>query len=280
MTAFSTARCPNKKATHPLLLLLPLFTSNDIHDHPPSMYTQQRPLSYAPTPYSYTPNPARSASINLDEEVKLSSSSAERDLHESLAEIYSIIVTLDGLEKAYIKDVVTEAEYTETCTRLLKQYKSSLGDESVAREFVDLETFKRTWGLECPRATERLRIGLPATVEQASHSAAGPSGGASAGPGAGASGSLILAATENFITFLDALKLNMVSKDALHPLLSEVIQSVNKVTDGEFENRGKIIQWLIALNQMRATEELSEEQARELSFDIEQAYQGFKATLN
>jgi ESCRT-I complex subunit VPS28 len=110
------------------------------------MYTQ-RPLSYAPTPYSYTPNPALSATINLDEEVKLASSSAERDLHESLAEIYSIIVTLDGLEKAYIKDVVTEAEYTETCTRLLKQYKSSLGDEAVAAEFVDLETFKRTWGV-------------------------------------------------------------------------------------------------------------------------------------
>ncbi|KAL4970313.1 VPS28 protein-domain-containing protein [Aspergillus stella-maris] len=239
------------------------------------MYTQQ-PLAYAPTPYSYTPNTVRSASINLDEEVKLASSSAERDLYESLAEIYSIIVTLDGLEKAYIKDVVTEAEYTETCTRLLKQYKSSLGDDTVAREFVDLETFKRTWGLECPRATERLRIGLPATVEQASHS--GPSinkTSGSTGATGGASGSLILAATENFITFLDALKLNMVSKDALHPLLSEVIQSVNKVTDADFESRGKIIQWLITLNQMRATEELGEEQARELSFDIESAYQGF-----
>lgn len=79
--------------------------------------------------------------------MKLVSSSGERDLYESLAEIYSIIITLDGLEKAYIKDVVTEAEYTETCTRLLKQYKSSLGDESVSREFVDLETFKRTWGV-------------------------------------------------------------------------------------------------------------------------------------
>ncbi|CAI7666747.1 unnamed protein product [Penicillium pancosmium] len=242
------------------------------------MYSQ-RPLSYAPTPYSYTPNPARSASINLDEEVKLVSSSGERDLYESLAEIYSIIVTLDGLEKAYIKDVVTETEYTETCTRLLKQYKSSLGDESVSQSFVDLETFKRSWGLECPRATERLRIGLPATVEQASHNAPAANN-STAGGAPGASGSLILAATENFITFLDALKLNMVSKDALHPLLSEVIQSVNKVTDGEFQDRGKIIQWLIALNQMRATEELSEEQARELAFDIEQAYQGFKATLN
>lgn len=127
--------------------------------------------------------------------------------------------------------------------------------------------------MECPKATERLRIGLPATVEQPSHNA--PPGAANSST----SGSLILAATENFITFLDALKLNMLSKDALHPLLSEVIQSVNKVTDQDFENRGKIIQWLIVLNQMRATEELSEDQARELAFGIEQAYQGFKATL-
>ncbi|OJD19598.1 hypothetical protein AJ78_00455 [Emergomyces pasteurianus Ep9510] len=237
---------------------------------------QQRPLSYAPTPYSYTPNPALSASINLDEEVKLSSTSAERDLYESLAEIYSIILTLDGLEKAYIKDAITESEYTETCARLLKQYKSSLSDETVANEFVDLDTFKRTWGLECPRATERLRIGLPVTVEQAAHNAAP----APNNPNTNTSGSLILAATENFITFLDALKLNMVSKDALHPLLSEIIQSVNRVTDQDFENRGKIIQWLIALNQMRATEELSEDQARELAFEIEQAYQGFKDTLS
>ncbi|RMJ24553.1 Vacuolar protein sorting-associated protein [Aspergillus sp. HF37] len=242
------------------------------------MYSQ-RPLAYAPTPYSYTPNQALAASISLDEEVKLASTSAERDLYESLAEIYSIIVTLDGLEKAYIKDAVTEAEYTETCTRLLKQYKSSLGDETVAREFGDLESFKRTWALECPRATERLRIGLPATVEQASHTTPTANVGATAAGPSGPSGSLILTATENFITFLDALKLNMVSKDALHPLLSEVIQSVNKVTDGDFENRGKIIQWLITLNQMRATEELSEDQARQLSFDIEQAYQGFKETL-
>jgi ESCRT-I complex subunit VPS28 len=135
--------------------------------------------------------------------------------------------------------------------------------------------------MECPRATERLRIGLPATVEQASHGAHTPSNGTpGTAPSGGASGGLILTATENFITFLDALKLNMVSKDALHPLLSEVIQSVNKVTDRDFDNRGKIIQWLISLNQMRATEELSDDQARELTFDIEQAYQGFKATLN
>lgn len=94
------------------------------------------------------------------------------------------------------------------------------------------------------------------------------------------SGALILEATQDFITFLDALRLGLLAKDQLHPLLTDVIQSVNKVTDRDFENRGKIVQWLITLNQMKATQELSEDQARELELDINSAYQGFKVTLS
>jgi ESCRT-I complex subunit VPS28 len=79
------------------------------------------------------------------QEVKLSTTNAERDLNDSLAEIYSIIITLDGLEKAYLKDSITETDYTETCSRLLKQYKSNLANETVARAFGDLESFKKEW---------------------------------------------------------------------------------------------------------------------------------------
>lgn len=129
--------------------------------------------------------------------------------------------------------------------------------------------------IQCPRAAETLRAGLPRTEVYAPQASA-----PSAAPAAGPSGSLILAATENFITFLDALKLNYVSKSTLHPLLSDVIQTVNKVTDKDFEHRGKIIQWLITLNQMRTTEELSEEQAGDLAFDMEQAYNGFKSIIS
>ncbi|KAI9815822.1 MAG: Vacuolar protein-sorting-associated protein 28 [Thelocarpon impressellum] len=227
-----------------------------------------RQLPYAPTPYSYTPS---SATINLNEEVKLTTSNAERDLYDSLAEIYSVIVTLDALEKAYIKDSVTEAEYTATCDRLLKQYKAILGDDAVSKAFKDLETFKQEWDMECPRATERLKIGLPATVEQPSHN---PS------TSVGAAGKDISTATENFINFLDALELGLLAKDSLHPLLADVIQSVNRVSDKDFEGRSKIVQWLITLNQMKASEEVSKDQVGELKFDIRQAYHGFKATLD
>ena len=110
-----------------------------------------RPLSYAPTPYGYAPNVSLAANINLDEEVKLADSAAERDLIDSLAEIYSIIRTLDGLEKAYIKDALPESEYSEMCSKLLKQYKSILNDDTVAREFVDLDTFSRKWDVRLHR---------------------------------------------------------------------------------------------------------------------------------
>ncbi|KAL8905803.1 MAG: hypothetical protein Q9207_002416 [Kuettlingeria erythrocarpa] len=243
------------------------------------MTASPRQLPYAPIPYSYLPNPALTATINLDEEVKLSTTAAERDLHDSLAEIYSIIITLDGLEKAYIRDSIPESEYTELCSRLLNQYKSILKDDIVSREFVDLETFKNKWDIECPRATERLRVNLPATIAEPSATHVGSSNNVSQSRNS-ATGSQILLATENFITFLDALRLNMLSKDSLHPLLSEVIQSVNQVTTTDFENRGKIISWLIRLNGMKATEELGEEEARQLTFEMEGAYAGFKATLN
>jgi ESCRT-I complex subunit VPS28 len=126
--------------------------------------------------------------------------------------------------------------------------------------------------MECPRARERIRVGLPATVEQPSHKAQAKG---SEGPSA----TLVVAATEQFITLLDAIKIGMDEKDVLHPLLVDVVQSVNEVTDVEFENKGKIIQWLIKLNQMRVQEKISQEEAREFHFDIQQAYYGFKATL-
>jgi ESCRT-I complex subunit VPS28 len=83
--------------------------------------------------------------MKLLQEVKLADTRVERDLQDSLAEVFSIIITLDELEKAYLKDAISEADYTEICDRLLKQYKAILTDEAVSREFVDLETFKNEW---------------------------------------------------------------------------------------------------------------------------------------
>lgn len=130
-----------------------------------------------------------------------------------------------------------------------------------------------------PKATERLRIGLPATVETAPASLHRQTNSTSQNPTNNLAATHIVSASENFITLFDAIKMNILSKDILHPILVDIIQSVNKVTDRDFDNKGKIVQWLITLNQMRASEELSPEQARDLQFDLNAAYDGFKATL-
>jgi ESCRT-I complex subunit VPS28 len=128
-----------------------------------------------------------------------------------------------------------------------------------------------------PSTTITASSAAPSSASTAAASAGG--GGGGGGGGNNPSGVLILEATQEFITFLDAVKLGLLSKDQLHPLLSDVIQSVNRVTDKDFDSRGKIVQWLITLNQMKASDELSEQQARELELDIQQAYQGFRRTL-
>ena len=61
--------------------------------------------------------------------------------------MFSIIVTLDELEKAFLKDAIPEAEYTEICERALKQYKTILADETVANAFANLDRFKTEWGV-------------------------------------------------------------------------------------------------------------------------------------
>lgn len=56
--------------------------------------------------------------LNQDEEAKLYTTNAEREKFESLATLFGIIVALDYLEKAYIRDSVTAAEYVSKFTLL------------------------------------------------------------------------------------------------------------------------------------------------------------------
>lgn len=79
------------------------------------------------------------------QEVKLTNTRTERDLQDSLAELFSIIITLDELERAFLKDAIPEAEYTDICERSLRQYKALLTDDTIAREFEGLDEFKAKW---------------------------------------------------------------------------------------------------------------------------------------
>ncbi|KAK9379721.1 vacuolar protein sorting-associated [Kockiozyma suomiensis] len=245
---------------------------------------------YAPTQYSsvsFASSTALRSRIPLDEEARLFRTSAQRDLYESLAEIYAIIVTLDFVEKAYVKDTISQQEYTHVCSRLLAQYSTILKSAEVAAEFKDLDSFRAQYDIEYPSAIARLRVGIPATVEhpvskQQEPESYFPSQSSTpkpAPPSTASSARAAADATGNFITFMDALKLNYKAKDQLHPLLGELMTSLNAVSTQDFDGRAKIVEWLIKLNSMKATDEISDDQARQLLFDIDHAYKAFYKML-
>ncbi|CAK9786541.1 ESCRT-1 complex, Vps28 subunit [Cutaneotrichosporon oleaginosum] len=204
--------------------------------------------------------------MNLDEEVRLYTTNAERERTENLATLYSIIVSLDLLERAYVRDSVTSKDYAPACTRLLAQYKSLM--KLVGEEIGGVETFMKRYRMDHPAALHRLTVGVPATVEH------------SADENTGDSAKNVAEATQAFITFMDALKLNLRAKDQLHPLLTEVMAGYAKFkASAEWEGRAKIIHWLITLNAMQAADEITEEQSRQMLFDIENAYNEFFRSL-
>ena len=116
--------------------------------------------------------------------------------------------------------------------------------------------------MDHPAATHRLSIGVPATVEHASSSSSQT---------ASERAKWVAETTQNFITFMDALKLKLRAKDQLHPLLSDLMRSysrsgsdqVSRDADGN-QVRAKLLNWLITLNQMKASDEIDEDQARQV----------------
>lgn len=86
---------------------------------------------------------------------------------------------------------------------------------------------------------------------------------------------------QSFITFMDALRLNLRTKEELHPLLRDLVTSCSKFKGHkDSEGRSRMVSWLITLNGMQISEKLTEDQARQLLFDIEHAYNEFFQSLS
>ncbi|KAI9221044.1 vacuolar protein sorting-associated [Blastocladiella britannica] len=192
--------------------------------------------------------------------IRLWNTSADRERIENLADLYAILVTAERLEKQYIRDNIPPAEYTPACSKLITQFRTALS--VVHDQISSVDQFMRDYNLSCPLAVNRLvKIGVPATVEHAS---------ADAPPDRSATAKHVAETVQHFITLMDAVKLGMVAVDQLHPMLSDLLAAMNKG-----QGRAKIREWLIALNQMKASDELSEDQARQLHFDLESAHAEF-----
>ncbi|KAK3431655.1 hypothetical protein EUGRSUZ_E03460 [Eucalyptus grandis] len=203
-------------------------------------------------------------------EVKLWNDKRERDMYENFAELYAIIRATEKLEKAYIRDIIPPSEYEIECQKLITHFKTLT---STLRDIIpSIERFADTYKMDCPAAINRLVVsGVPATVE---HRAA-------AATSSTTSAAIVAECVQNFITAMDSLKLNMVAVDQVHPLLSDLSASLNKLTilPPDFEGKTKMREWISRLSKMGAADELTEQQARQLHFDLESSYNSFMAAL-
>lgn len=268
--------------------------------------------AYAPTSTtSYTPS---NNSTRYHEEISKSSllkSNTHKTVYDSLAEIYSIITVLEVIENSFLKDYITDKEkYTSTALRLINQYQMLL--KGFQNDDLKLQVLKtllgplsddlsnliellcRKFNLEsCSLAIDRLTSGIPATIEHfhthvESHHHPPPS----TDSGNKASARLVAEATGNFITCMDAVKLNYRTKDQLHPILSDLVISLNDlVTKGDdaqsenddfkpidFQGKSKLVNWLIKLNNL-GDEKLSDDEADTFLLDLDTAYKGFYISL-
>ncbi|EXB51814.1 hypothetical protein L484_006387 [Morus notabilis] len=203
-------------------------------------------------------------------EVKLWNDKREREMYENFAELYAIIKATEKLEKAYVRDIISSAEYETECIKHIAHFKTLAS--TLKDTIPSIERFADTYKMDCPAAINRLvTSGVPATVEHR----------ASVAAAATTSAATVAECTQNFITAMDTLKLNMVATDQVHPVLSDILNSLNKLSflPPDFTGKVKLKEWMGRLSKMGAADELTEQQSRQLQFDLESSYNSFMAAL-
>lgn len=255
----------------------------------------------APVNFYGTQGSTRTFPTELYEETTLfdplTTTENDKEIFEILSEIYSIIITLDSIEKSFLKDNINSTQYTNIVNKLLKQYNVYLNNDKIMETFVNLETFVKRFEIVASNAIIRLNKGIPMTLEHGISDDKEDGGdldkvsnedetdkneiisGIGKKKNSGINGKYIAEATGNFITLIDALKLNYRAKDQLHPLLADLLLSINKLNVQNLPHRQKLVEWIIKLNKLKVDDVLSDNEIRELIYDLEMSYKSFYTLL-
>lgn len=200
------------------------------------------------------------------QEIELYDSAKEREAYDNLADLYTIILATEHLERAYARDAITQKEYVQSCNKLISQFR--LAEKAALGKTMTTETFMQVYQMDCPRASERLlRMGVPEQIKKVDddrHVAV-----------------TVAETVQHFITTMDAVKLEQRAVDELQPLLSELMDALTRLpeTPNEFESNRLVEKWLTKLNAMRAVEQIDEDDARQLYHDLDSAYAEFTRYL-
>lgn len=266
--------------------------------------------AYAPTTNSSFTLASANPQVNYHERFSrhsVVSTATEKAVYDSLCEIYSIITVMQMVENGYVKDYLTDKDkYTATVMRLVHQYniletglwKTPSHEAAVARVLPDLAPdhsnfltcLTQRFRLHAPLAVDRLTSGVPATIEHLNVQVESSGDDVVAGTEnrkSTASARLVAEATGNFITLMDAVKLEYRTKGQLHPLLSSLVVCLNDlvrresggVRAMEFPGKSKLVNWLIKLNNLGELDSITALEADAFLQDLDSAYHGFYELL-
>ena len=200
---------------------------------------------------------------DLYEEVKLYKTPKERERYDNQANLFAIVSTLEQLEKAYIKDCIKPNEYTTACSTLLTQYKTAF--RLIESEFKTIDNFAKKYKMDCPVALARIKEDRPITIKDDK----------------GESSKLSFQTASLLITLMDKVRLGIKANDELQPDLRELNDVMNRLSilPANFEGKAKIQKWLTQLESMSASDEIDENQSRNLLLDLETAYYALQQAI-
>jgi len=243
---------------------LPYSAPPSYSSNPMTASSNGVPGSLPPSTGSIKSSPASSSANKFDITVKLYTNNREREMYDNMADLYSIIKTTEALEKAYVRDAITADEYKQNCSKLITQFKAA---QNLTKDnVVDIRAFMRDYRLDCKAAVKRLlEEQIPILPSKPDDTA-----------------KHVAETVQLFITTMDSLKLNMTAVDQIHPLLTDLLESLCKISSlpPEWEGKTKIQGWLVQLNKMKASDQLNEDQIRQMLFDLESTYNKFHKSLS
>eukprot|EP01117_Protostelium_nocturnum_P002391 TRINITY_DN1306_c0_g1_i2.p1 TRINITY_DN1306_c0_g1~~TRINITY_DN1306_c0_g1_i2.p1 ORF type:complete len:204 (-),score=38.33 TRINITY_DN1306_c0_g1_i2:261-872(-) len=193
--------------------------------------------------------------------VKLANNNREREMYDNIADLYSIIKTVEALEKAYVRDAITTDDYRKQCQKLITQFKAA---QNLTKDvYPDILKFANEYRIDnCKAALHRL-------LNEPYFSTPNPAP------------KVIVEIAQLYITAMDSLKLNMCAVDQLHPLMNDLYERLGMIglLPSDWEGKVKIKQWIVQLNRMKASDELDAEQVRQMLFDLDSSYATFHKSL-
>ncbi len=179
-----------------------------------------------------------------------------------------MIRTVDTLERAFTNGLVGAEEYEKNLTQLMTQYnviKTALKDD-----YPDIEKFIDEHDMDVAFAKARL-FGSQVAATRIYH-----------GDSNKAEVVHILEAGQHFVTLVDSLKLELVHVDDILPLIRELSTSLAGIPSlpTTFESKEIVNKWLSQLSQMKASDKITEEDTRQMSLDLDNAYSVFHRAVS